>query len=129
MYADWGCREKAGDERLLPSAVFLSGQQRAQLAANRQRVIVRSLVTDHAVTGQIGTIVVSAGFPAAPFAIAPAAGSNNLVICNTRLTQMRAISFSRLDFPQRRMPEMILPVRYPEMKSDGSGTGLDGVIL
>ena len=76
MYADWGGREKAGDERRLPSTVFLSGQQRAQLAANRQRVIVRSLVTDHAVTGQIGTIVVSAGFPAAPFAIAPAAGSN-----------------------------------------------------
>src|SRR5699024_5580696 len=68
--------QKAGDERLLPSAVCLSGQRRAQLAASRQSVIVRSLVAGHAVTGQIGAVVVAAGLPAAhPFAIAPAVGA------------------------------------------------------
>ena len=63
-YADRGTREKAGDKRLLPSAVLLLGQRRAQFAASRQSVIVRSLVADHAVTGQIGAVVVAAGLPA-----------------------------------------------------------------
>src|SRR5699024_3989227 len=67
---------KAGDESLLPSAVFLSGQRCAQLAAGWQSVIVRSLVADHALTGQIGAVVVAAGLPAAhPFAVAPAVGA------------------------------------------------------
>src|SRR5699024_3957392 len=75
-YADRGTREKAGDKRLLPSAVFLSGQRCAQLAAGRQSVIVRSLVADHAFAGQIGAVVVAAGLPAAhPFAVAPAVGA------------------------------------------------------
>ena len=56
--------------------MFLSGQRCAQLAAGCQSVIVRSLVADHALTGQIGAVVVAAGLPAAhPFAVPPAVGA------------------------------------------------------